>query len=139
MDLRNVSDSFVVAAQMQPADLAALAGDGITSVICARPDNEEPGQPSLDAMRQAAQDAGLAFHHIPVAGGEFPDAAVAAFAAVRRGTPGKVLGYCRSGMRAVTLDALANIEGISAQDRIESAARAGYDISAVTERLARSA
>lgn len=135
MDIRPVSDAFAVAPQPQTDELAALAADGFVAVICNRPDAEEPGQPSLDAMRAAAQDAGLAFHHIPVAGGLFPPAAVAAFAAVRRGTAGKVLAYCRTGTRSITLDALANIAGLSAEDRIARAKAAGYDLSALADRM----
>ncbi len=135
MDIHSVDAGFAVAAQMQPEELAALADQGFAAVICTRPDGEEPGQPPLDAMREAAQGAGLAFHHIPVAGGQFPAAAIAAFAAVRRGTQGKVLGYCRTGTRAVTLDALANIRGLSAADRIANAKAAGYDLSALAGRM----
>ena len=135
MDIHPVDAGFAVAAQMQPEELAALAGQGFAAVICTRPDGEEPGQPPLDAMREAAQGAGLACHHIPVAGGQFPAAAIAAFAAVRRGTQGKVLGYCRTGTRAVTLDALANIRGLSAADRIANAKAAGYDLSALAGRM----
>ena len=135
MEIRTVDDHFVVAPQMQPADLAGLAAEGFVAVICNRPDGEEPGQPPLDDMRRAAEEAGLAFHHIPVSGGLFPPAAVAAFAAVRRGTPGKMLGYCRTGTRSITLDALANISGLSASDRIAKAKAAGYDLSALAERM----
>ena len=135
MELRPVDASLAVAAQMQPEDLAALADQGFTAVICNRPDGEEPGQPPIEAMRQAAQAAGLAFHHLPVSGGLFPPAAIAAFAAVQRGTAGKVLAYCRTGTRAVTLDALANTGGLSAADRIARAKAAGYDLSALAERM----
>jgi sulfide:quinone oxidoreductase len=135
MELRPVDATLVVAPQMQPEELAALADQGFAAVICNRPDGEEPGQPLVDEMRRAAEAAGLAFHHIPVAGGLFPPAAVAAFAAVRRGTQGKVLAYCRTGTRAVTLDALANVGGHSAADRIAQAKAAGYDLSALEERM----
>lgn len=135
MEIRNVDDHFAVAAQMQPEELAGLAAEGFVAVICDRPDGEEPGQPPLDDMRRAAQEAGLAFHYIPVAGGLFPPAAVAAFAAIRRGTQGKVLGYCRTGTRSITLDALANIGNLSAEDRIARAKAAGYDLSALAERM----
>lgn len=135
MELHLVDANFAVAAQMQADELAALSAQGFTAVICTRPDGEEPGQPPLDAMRDAAQVVGLAFHHIPVAGGLFPPAAIDAFAAIRRGTQGKVLGYCRTGTRAVTLDALANIHGLSVTDRIANAKAAGYDLSALAERL----
>jgi sulfide:quinone oxidoreductase len=71
-----------------------------------------------------------------VAGGLFPPAAVAAFAAIRRGTHGKVLAYGRTGTRAATLDALANVGGLNVEDRIAHAEAAGYDLSALAERMA---
>ena len=135
MDIRTIDDTLSVAPQMLPDDVAALAAQGFTALVCNRPDGEEPGQPALDEMRRAAQEAGLAFHHIPVAGGLFPPAAVAAFAAIRRGTPGKVLAYCRTGTRAATLDALANVHGLTAAERITRAAAAGYDLSALAGRM----
>ena len=133
MELKLIDDTLAVAAQLQPEELAVLAGQGFVAVICNRPDGEEPGQPILDDMRRAAQDAGLAFHHIPVAGGQFPPAAVAAFGAIRRGTPGKVLAYCRTGTRAATLDAFANVHGLSVAERLSRASAAGYDLSALAE------
>lgn len=135
MELRTVDATLAVAPQMKPEDLAELVAEGFTAVICNRPDGEEPGQPPIDDMRRASQEAGLAFHHIPVEGGVFPPAAVAAFAAIRRGTRGKLLAYCRTGTRSVTLDALANVGGLSADERIAHAKVAGYDLSALAERM----
>ena len=135
MELKIIDESLAVGPQMQPEELAALAGEGYVAVICTRPDGEEPGQPPLDDMRRAAQDAGLAFHHIPVSGGLFPPAAVAAFSAIRRGTEGRVLAYCRTGTRAVTLDALANVHGRTVAERLSRAGSAGYDLSALAERM----
>ncbi len=135
MELKVIDDSLTVAAQMQPDDLASLAEQGFVAVMCNRPDGEEPGQPSLDAMREAAQNAGLAFHHVPVSGGVFPPAAVAAFGAVRRGTRGKLLAYCRTGTRSATLDALANVHGLDVSERLSRARAAGYDLSAMAERM----
>ena len=135
MDIRTIDETLSVAPQMLPEDVAALAAQGFTALVCNRPDGEEPGQPTLGAMRDAAQAAGLAFHHIPVAGGLFPPAAVAAFGAIRRGTAGKVLAYCRTGTRAATLDALANIHGLTAAERIARAQAAGYDLSGLAGQL----
>ena len=135
MDIRTIDETLSVAPQMLPEDVAALAAQGFTALVCNRPDGEEPGQPALGTMRDAAQAAGLAFHHIPVAGGLFPPAAVAAFGAIRRGTAGKVLAYCRTGTRAATLDALANIHGLTAAERIARAQAAGYDLSGLAGQL----
>ncbi|PXW77528.1 uncharacterized protein (TIGR01244 family) [Blastomonas natatoria] len=135
MELKVIDDGLAVAGQIQPQELAALAGHGFVAVICTRPDCEEPGQPPLDAMRDAAQAAGMAFHHIPVTGGIFPPAAIAAFGAIRRGTQGRVLAYCRTGTRAATLDALANVHGRTVAERLSRAGAAGYDLSALAERM----
>jgi sulfide:quinone oxidoreductase len=135
MDIREVSPGFAVSPQIAPTDMKALAERGYVAVVCNRPDSEEPGQPPLDELRAAAYEAGLAFHHIPVAGGAFPDAAVAAFGAVRRGTEGPLLAYCRTGTRSITLETLANPTGLSAEERLRQAKAAGYDLGALAPRL----
>ncbi|AXK41012.1 TIGR01244 family sulfur transferase [Erythrobacter aureus] len=135
MDIREVSPGFAVAPQIQLADMHALKERGFATLICNRPDGEEETQPSVDAMREAAQAAGIAFHHIPVSGGAFPDAAVAAFRAVRRGTDGPVLAYCRTGTRSITLETLANPDGIDRDKRLKRAASAGYDLGTLRDTL----
>lgn len=135
MDVRNVTEGFAVAPQMQPDDLVTLADLGFAAVLCNRPDGEEDGQPTVAEMRDAAQAAGLAFHHIPVSGGKFPEAAIAAFRAVRRGTQGPVLAYCRTGTRSITLDTLANPNSVSPSERLKQAADAGYDLFAMSDQL----
>lgn len=135
MDIRDVTKGFAVAPQIQPDDMVTLADRGFTAVLCNRPDGEEEGQPTVAEMRDAAQAAGLAFHHIPVAGGKFPEAAIAAFRAVRRGTLGPVLAYCRTGTRSITLDTLANPNSVSSSGRLKQAADAGYDLSAMSAQL----
>ncbi|TRD11797.1 TIGR01244 family phosphatase [Erythrobacter insulae] len=135
MDIRSVNAGLSVAPQIQPDEMASVAERGFVAIICNRPDGEEAGQPRIDEMRDAAQAAGLAFHHIPVAGGAFPDSAISAFRAVRRGTQGPVLAYCRTGTRSITLETLANPDGIDPSERIKQAAAAGYDLTAISEAL----
>lgn len=136
MDIRPAGDNFAVAPQLLPEDVTELAALGFTALICNRPDGEEEGQPEVAALRAAAQDAGLAFHHIPVSGGLFPDAAIAAFRAVRKGTQGKVLAFCRTGTRSITLETLANPGGHRAAERMSIASAAGYDLSGIAGQLA---
>lgn len=135
MKLAEVSNRFAVAPQLRPEDMQELADAGFGTVICNRPDGEEAGQPAIERMRDAAEKAGLAFHHIPVSGGEFPPAAIRAFGRVREEADRKVLAYCRSGTRSIMLDALANTERLSAEDRIANARDAGYDLSPMRARL----
>ena len=125
MKITEVTERFAVAPQVQVADMQDVADAGYRTVICNRPDGAEDG----------ALSAGIAFHHIPVSGGAFPAEAIAAFAKVRREADGKVLAYCRTGTRSITLDTLANIEQLSADARIERARQAGYDLSPLRPRL----
>lgn len=135
MDIRRIGAEFAVASQLNPKDMAGVSTQGFVAVICNRPDGEEKGQPSVAEMREAAQAAGMAFHHLPVAGGVFPDAATEAFRAVRRGSEGPVLAYCRTGTRSITLETLANPEGLEPSERLMQAAAAGYDLTAMSQKL----
>lgn len=135
MTLSDVSATFTVAPQLEPDDMQQIAEAGFGTVICNRPDGEESDQPTAKAMRAAAEAAGIVFHHIPVSGVEFPEVAIKAFAKVREEADGKVLAYCRTGTRSITLDILANIENAPADERIGRAHRAGYDLTSLRERL----
>jgi sulfide:quinone oxidoreductase len=46
-----------------------------------------------------------------------------------------VLAYCRTGTRCITLDTLANPDELTPDERIERAAAAGYDLSALRPAL----
>ncbi|HQR90000.1 MAG TPA: sulfur transferase domain-containing protein, partial [Caulobacter sp.] len=61
MDIRPLDEALSASPQIAPEDLPAIAAQGFRSVISNRPDGEEPGQPSAEALRQAAEAAGLAF------------------------------------------------------------------------------
>lgn len=80
MKLTYVSETFAVSAQLEPDDMRKIAEAGFGTVICNRPDGEEPRQPTVASVREAAEASGIAFHHIPVSGGEFPEVAIKAFA-----------------------------------------------------------
>ena len=69
LNYRKIDDNFVVAGQISPADLPKIAEAGFKTIVCARPDNEEPGQPNFAVIAKAAKEAGLNAVHIPVSGG----------------------------------------------------------------------
>ncbi len=70
MEYREISEDYSVSGQIQPEDVAAIKAAGFKSVICNRPDDEQPGQPSADAVKTAVEAAGLAFRYIPVISGQ---------------------------------------------------------------------
>lgn len=72
------------------------------SIVCARPDNEEPGQPSFAEVARAAEQKGLKAVHIPISGGITEGALIRMEKALKE-LPMPMYGYCRSGGRAGSL------------------------------------
>ena len=106
MEYRQISDKYSVSGQILPEDIAAVKAAGFKSIICNRPDDEQPGQPSADSVKQAAETAGLEFRYIPVVSGQITEQNVADQAAALEGLEGPVFAYCRSGARCTNLYAL---------------------------------
>ena len=127
--------TFVAVRQVTVGDLDEAAAQGIRTIVNNRPDGEEPGQPSSAEIEAAARAAGLDYRHIPVAG-SFPPEHVEAMAEALE--QGPVLAFCRSGMRSTYLWALArSSRGAEAEDLIDRAAEAGYDLRPLAPRLIR--
>lgn len=130
--ISTVTDRISVSGQIQPDAVAALADGGVRLIVCHRPDEEDPGQPSARSIADACAAAGVAFVHAPVRG--FPDdAAVEATAqALDAAGDGRALLYCRSGMRSIVSWALARrLAGDDPETLRDQAAAAGYDLSRV--------
>lgn len=109
MPIIRVSPTLSVSPQLDPSKFEDLNPQGFTTVINNRPDNEEPSQPGSAAEERAAQAAGLAYHHIPVAGGSITADDVRAFQAAVAASPGPVLAHCKSGTRSLTLYAIGEV------------------------------
>ena len=135
MDIRKLDARLDVSPQIALEDMKALAGLGYRAVISNRPDGEEPGQPSAEQVRAAAEAEGMSFRHVPVTGGNMGPDVVAAMRAALDEMPGPVLGFCRSGTRTTCLWGLANAGQCPAGELIETARAAGYDLSPLKPRL----
>lgn len=103
MEYRQISEDYSVSGQITPDEIEAVKAAGFRSVICNRPDEEQPGQPSAESVRQAAEAAGLAFRYIPVISGQITEQNVADQAAALDELEGPVFAYCRSGARCTNL------------------------------------
>ena len=127
--IRIIDEKIAVAPQIAPADIPAIAAAGYVAIVNNRPDDEESGQPSGDAIRIAAEAAGLSYTAIPVthAGFSFPQ--VTAMIDAIGAADGPVLAYCRSGTRSCNLWALAGAGlGEDVDALTAKAAAAGYDL-----------
>ena len=135
--MKALNEAVLVAGQIRPEDVAALAGEGVTMIVNNRPDGEEPGQPWSGEIEAAAHQAGVDYRHIPVASGFSADR-VQAMAAALEEADGKVLAFCKSGTRSTFLWALARAQaGDEAQEIVGKAAAAGYDVTPVLPYLRR--
>jgi sulfide:quinone oxidoreductase len=103
MTIRSVTPDFSVSPQIRPSDLAQLKAKGFRSIICSRPDGEDPGQPPFAAISAAAAVVGMTARHVPVRPDVIGPHDIESFGKAIRDLRPPVLGYCRSGMRVATL------------------------------------
>jgi uncharacterized protein (TIGR01244 family) len=103
MDIRQVTDDYAVSGQIAADDIRAIKEAGFRSIICNRPDDEQPGQPSAAEIAVAAEAAELVFRHIPFTSGQMTEEDVQKMAEALDEIPGPVFAYCRSGARSTSI------------------------------------
>lgn len=103
MNLTDITPDLSVCGQISPDDMAQIAEQGFATIICNRPDGEQPLQPSVDEIAKSAQAAGITVHYLPIVPGGINAEAVAAFSRLLDEADGKVLAYCRTGNRCTML------------------------------------
>ncbi|GGF32008.1 aminotransferase class V [Youhaiella tibetensis] len=102
MNYRTIDANFAVAGQVLPEQVRDVAAAGFKTIVCARPDNEEPGQPSFKMIEAEAEKLGLKAVYIPISGG-ISESAQSRMAQALKDLPKPMYGYCRSGARAGSL------------------------------------
>jgi uncharacterized protein (TIGR01244 family) len=102
LDYRKLDDDFAVAGQIKPEDIPDIANAGFKTIVCARPDGEEPGQVEFGDVAKAAERAGLKAVQIPVSG-MLGEGQLIRMEKALRELPKPMFGYCRSGARAGSL------------------------------------
>lgn len=119
-----------VSALPQPSavDIGELADRGYRSIIGNRPDDEVPDQPTWKELKAAALARGMHAVHIPVVAGQIREADIRAFRDALERLPKPIAAFCRTGTRSTLLWALANEAGLTTDERIEIAAKEGYDL-----------
>ncbi|MDR9394013.1 TIGR01244 family sulfur transferase [Roseovarius sp. SYSU LYC5161] len=135
MEVHKITDDFSVAPQITPDDVAAIAGAGFRSILCNRPDGEEPGQAAYDDVADAARAAGLDARSVPIVSGVVRQEDAEAFSAAMREMPKPILAYCRSGTRCTMLWSISEIDERDADEILRLTRNAGYDMSGLLRQL----
>ena len=108
MNFRMLNESFSVAPQLGPEDVAGVAARGFATLVNNRPDGEGgSSQPLNRDLERAAQAAGLRYVFLPVVSGAITAEQVEAMRQTLATEPAPVLAFCRSGARSAQLYALA--------------------------------
>lgn len=105
MEIRELDENMSVTAQITVADIERIKALGFKSILCARPDAEQFGQPTAAEIQAAAEASGLEMVYVPVAGPPSEEHAEK-LASLWPDLSKPCLGYCRSGARANMLWAL---------------------------------
>lgn len=126
MDLRKITDTYTVTPQIEPSDVATLAEMGVKTLICNRPDNENPVPLQAAAIQAEAEAHGIAFVFNPFSGMAMTqdnvDEQVDAIAA----SEGPVVAYCASGNRCTIVWAFGAAGHVPVDDIIKIATSHGY-------------
>lgn len=102
VNFKSIDKDYAVSGQILPSQIPDVVAAGFKSIVCARPDNEDYGQPTFDEVAREAEKAGLQIVHVPVSG-MVGQGAFMKFEQAMEKMPKPVLAYCRSGGRAASL------------------------------------
>lgn len=100
MDIRQISEEYSVSGQIGVSDLDEIKAMGFKSIVCHRPDFEEPGQPTFDEIKARAEELGLTTAHIPVGPLGVTEDTISGMMDALDDFERPMLGYCRSGARS---------------------------------------
>ena len=103
MDIRAINDEYSVSGQITVDDLDQIKTLGFKSIVCHRPDHEQPDQPEFSAIAARAKELGLDVAHIPVGTMGVTADAVREMVDALDELPRPMLGYCRSGARSTNI------------------------------------
>ena len=135
MDIRPLTPAYAVSPQIALEDLPAIAAAGFTTVINNRPCMEIPPALQNDAMKAAAEAAGLSFVTLPVTHATLNMETVNAQNDACANATGPVLAYCASGTRCTIVWALGQAGVLDTDTILQTAAENGYDLSQMRHQL----
>ena len=130
MEIKKLTDELSVSGQIISEDLIQLQKAGVKSIICNRPDQEDPGQPDFDSLATEAKALGMEVKFMPVVSGQISKENAHEFGELTQALATPIHAYCRSGMRCTTLWALSELEKGGDRNRIlANTEMAGYNLS----------
>lgn len=128
MDIRQLTPAFSVSPQIDPQDIAQIAQLGYKTVICNRPDAENPASHHVAQMQSEADKHGLTLLLNQFATPMLSMEHVEAQKALLQDAQTPVLAYCASGTRSTMVWSLAMAGTLETDAIIQAAAQGGYQM-----------
>ena len=139
MHINQLSESYSVASQILVEDVATILDAGFKSIICNRPDEENPMHCQIKAIRTAAQAAGLEFAENSFDSYSFGLDKVQRQTLLLKQLPSPVLAYCASGNRCCVIWAYSFAGTLEINAILQATTHAGYQLSHLRPQLEHSA
>ena len=130
-----LSQNYHVSPQIEIEDIKKLADAGFAKVICNRPNEEILAELHSEYMAIAAKAAEISFDFLPLTHQTMTTRNILKQAELIDAASGPVLAYCASGTRCTVIWALGQIGKMSADDIIQTAIKAGYNIEGLRHAL----
>lgn len=109
MQIKPLTPTLSSSPQLEVGDLLAARDAGYRSILCARPDDENPAHPSFANIAAEAEALGLQSRHVPIPKTGLREGDAADFNAAYDALPKPVLAYCASGRRIEAASKAANL------------------------------
>lgn len=135
MQIKRLTPHFAVSPQIESSDVATIAAEGFGTIICNRPDAEVLPMQAAEAIRTAAEAAGLTFVINPVTHQGLNAEMVAIQRQTQDDADAPVFAYCASGTRSTIVWALGQAGNMATDDILNAALEQGYDLGGLRSQL----
>ena len=135
MQINYLSPDYSVAPQIAVPDVATIAEAGFKSVICNRPDQENPETHQIAAIKAEVIAAGLEFAENVFDPSTFGPDKIQRQSELLQELPSPVLAYCASGTRCSIVWAFAHASSMDIDSILTATTSAGYQLSHLRPQL----
>ncbi|CAG9294942.1 protein tyrosine phosphatase family protein [Celerinatantimonas diazotrophica] len=128
MEIHQITKQLSVCPQLTVDEIKTIHQLGYQTIICNRPDGEQPEQPKAEDLKQAAEELGMTFIFQPIVNGQIEFSDGTEFLSYLESSNTPILAYCRTGTRSTILWALSQHNRLSAEQIRQQTLAAGYKI-----------
>ncbi|MDB2518890.1 TIGR01244 family sulfur transferase [Planktomarina temperata] len=135
MQINTLSDDYSVSPQIEVSDVPSITQAGFKSVICNRPDQENPEPRQIEAIKAAVEAAGMEFAENVFDPSSFDPDKIERQAELLAQLPSPVFAYCASGNRCSIVWAFAQAGRIATDTILDATTQAGYQLAHLRPQL----